>query len=240
MAANVGVVFSASVTAQMEATVSFSFTFGSFPEVMVPRNPASGSPTAGGSDFAGGRSDPTPQVFVTSRISEFENFNVTTTPARTTRRHAESADDLILQIDRVGRSIAECIQLGELTLHRQVDPDRILHGLGSISAWTISDLVTPRSVTPRVPEPEADYVTVTPSRVTRRLARSANDLISQIDRVGRSIAECVRLGEDTLLHHDDPGQIPLGLRNTAVTYSDQIRVRLPTRLPSVRSDLTRL
>ena len=81
---------------------------------------------------------------------------------------------------------------------------------------------------------------VIPSRVTRRPARSADDIISQIDRVGRSIAECVRLGEDTLLHHDDPGQIPLGLRNTAVTYSDQIRVRLPTRLPSVRSDLTRL
>ena len=36
MAANTGVVFSVSITAQMEATVGFSFTFGSFPEVTFP------------------------------------------------------------------------------------------------------------------------------------------------------------------------------------------------------------
>ena len=35
MAANIGVVISTSVTAQIEATVGFSFTFGSFPEVTV-------------------------------------------------------------------------------------------------------------------------------------------------------------------------------------------------------------
>ena len=57
MAANTGVVFSARVTAQMEATVGFSFAFKSFPEVTVPRNPASSSPAAGGNVFAGGRSD---------------------------------------------------------------------------------------------------------------------------------------------------------------------------------------
>ena len=39
MAANTGVIFSTSVTAQMEATVGFSFAFRSFPEVTVPRNP---------------------------------------------------------------------------------------------------------------------------------------------------------------------------------------------------------
>jgi hypothetical protein len=48
MEANTDVVFSTSVIAQMEATVGFSFTFGSFPEVTVPRNPASDSPAAGG------------------------------------------------------------------------------------------------------------------------------------------------------------------------------------------------
>ena len=47
MAANTGVVFSVIITAQMEVTVGFSFTFGSFPEVTVPRNPASDSPAAG-------------------------------------------------------------------------------------------------------------------------------------------------------------------------------------------------
>ena len=76
MAANTGVVFFASVTAQMEATVGFSFTFGSFPEVTVPRNPASSPSTVGGNVFAGVRSDLTPHAFVTSRIPEFENFDV--------------------------------------------------------------------------------------------------------------------------------------------------------------------
>jgi len=152
---------------------------------------------------------------------------VATTPARLIRRPAEYADDLIFQIDHVSRSIAECIQLGELTLHHQDDPDRVLRGLGVASTRTRSDLAIPRPVTPRVPKPEADYTMLTPSRTTHRPIRSADDLISQIDRVGRSIAECVRLGEDTLLHHDDPGRIPLGLRNTAAMYSDQIRVRLP-------------
>jgi len=79
----------------MEATVGFSFTFGSFPEVTVPRNPASGSPTAGGSVFIGVRSDLTLQAPATSRILEFENFDVPTTPTRVTRCPDESADDLI-------------------------------------------------------------------------------------------------------------------------------------------------
>jgi len=109
MAANTGIVFSASVTTQMEVTIGFSFAFGSFPEVKVPRNPASGFPTAGGSVFVGVRSDLTPQASAISWIPESENFDTTTTPTRVTRRPAESADDLIFQIDHVGRSIAECI-----------------------------------------------------------------------------------------------------------------------------------
>ena len=60
MVANTGVVFSASVTAQIEVTVGFSFTFGSFPEVTVLRNPASGSPATGGNVVAGVRSDLNP------------------------------------------------------------------------------------------------------------------------------------------------------------------------------------
>jgi len=95
MAANTGVVFSASVTAQMEATVGFSFAFGSFPEVTVPRNPASGSPTTGGNVFAGVRSDLTPQAPATSRILESESFDVAITPTRVTHRPDESTDDLI-------------------------------------------------------------------------------------------------------------------------------------------------
>jgi len=67
-------------------------------------------------------------------------------------------------------------------------------------------------------------VTATPPRVPRHPAGSADDLLSQIDRVGRSIAECIQLGEYVLRHHDDPDWVLYGLRNTAMTYSDQIRV----------------
>ena len=215
MAANTGIVFSISVTAQMEVTVGFSFTSGSFQEVTVPRNPASGSPTAGGNVFAGVRSDLTPQAPATSRIPESENFVMATMPTRVTCRPDESADDLIFQIDRVGRSIAECIRLGELMLHHQDDPNSVLCELGSTSTRARSDLVTPRSVTPRVPEPETDYVMATPPKMIRRPAASVDDLISQIDRVSRSVADYIRLGEDMLRHRHDPDRIPFGLRNAA-------------------------
>ena len=145
MAANTGVVFSASVTAQMEATVGFSFAFGSFPEVTIPRNPASGPPTAGGNVYAGVRSDLTPRASATPRIPKSENFDVATTPTRVTHRPDESADDLIFQIDHVSRSIAECIRLGELALHHRKNPDCVLCELGSAPTRTRSDLVTPRS-----------------------------------------------------------------------------------------------
>ena len=110
MAANTGVVFSVSVTTQMEATVGFSFTFGSFPEVTVPRNPAYGSPAARGNVIAGVRYDLTPQAPAASRIPESESYDVAATPTRVTRRPDEYADDLIFQIDHVSRSIAECIR----------------------------------------------------------------------------------------------------------------------------------
>jgi len=208
----------------MEVTVGFSFAFGSFPEVTIPRNPASGSPTDGGNVFAGVRSDLTPQAPATSRIPESENFVMATMPTRVTCRPDESADDLIFQIDRVGRSIAECIRLGELMLHHQDDPNSVLCELGSTSTRARSNMVTPRSVTPRVPEPETDYVMATPPKTIRRNAASADDLISQIDRVSRSITECIRLSEDTLRHRNDPDRFPFRLRNATTTYSDQIRV----------------
>jgi hypothetical protein len=79
----------------MEATIGFSFTFGSFPEVMVPRNPASGPPSAGGNVSARVRSDLTPQAPAASRITESESYDVVATPTRVTRSPDESADDLI-------------------------------------------------------------------------------------------------------------------------------------------------
>ena len=107
----------------MEMTVSLSFTFGSFLEVTVPRNPASGPSTVGGNVFAEVRSDLIPQASVTSQIPESENFDVATTPTRVIHCPTRSADDLIFQMDCFGISIAECIQLGELALHHQDDPD---------------------------------------------------------------------------------------------------------------------
>ena len=101
MAANTGIVFSTSVTTQMEVTVGFSFTFGNFPEVMVPKNPTSGSPAAGGNVVVGVRYDLTPQAPAASRIPESESYDVAATPTRVTRRPDESADDLIFQIDHV-------------------------------------------------------------------------------------------------------------------------------------------
>ena len=126
MAANTGGVFSASVTAQMEATIDFTFTFRSFPEVTVPRNPASGPPATGGHDVPRVRSDLTPQASAASRISESESYDVAATLTRVTGRPDGSADDLIFQIDRVSRSIAECIRLGEFALRHRDDPDRVL------------------------------------------------------------------------------------------------------------------
>ena len=95
MAANTSVIFFTNVTAQMEATVGFSFTVGSFPEVTVPRNPASGSPAAGGRVVAGVRSDLIPQAPATSRIPKTESYDMAATPTRVTCRPEESADDLI-------------------------------------------------------------------------------------------------------------------------------------------------
>ena len=79
----------------MEAMVGFSFTFGSFPEVTVLRNPASGSPAARGNVVAGVRSDLTPQAPAASRIPESESYDVVATPTGVTRCPDESADDLI-------------------------------------------------------------------------------------------------------------------------------------------------
>ena len=63
---------------------------------------------------------------------------------------------------------------------------------------------------------------------------------SEIDLVGRSIAECIRLGEDALRHHNDPDRLPFELCNAATTYLDQIRVRLsdPATFGQIRSDPT--
>ena len=51
---------------------------------------------------------------------------------------------------------------------------------------------------------------------------SVTTQMEAIDRVARSIAECIRLGEDALRYCNDPDRVPFGLRNAATTYSDHI------------------
>ena len=90
--------------------------------------------------------------------------------------------------------------------HRD-DPDRVLRGLSNTSIGARSDLAIPSFVTSRVFELKVANVTITPPRVTRRAAGSADNLLSQIDRVGRSIVGFIQLGEYALRHHDDPDRV---------------------------------
>ena len=61
-------------------------------------------------------------------------------------------------------------------------------------------------------------------RATRLSAVSADDLISEIDRVSRSIVECIQLGESVLGRLGESDHMPLGLHNNMVTYSNLFRV----------------
>ena len=53
---------------------------------------------------------------------------------------------------------------------------------------------------------------------------SNTDLISGIDRVTRSIAECIQLGESVLGRPGDSAIAHHGLRNNSAMYSDQVQV----------------
>ena len=60
----------------------------------------------------------------------------------------------------------------------------------------------------------------------RRPVISNTDLISGIDHVTKSLAECIQLGESVLGRSGDPAVLPYGLHNNSAVYSDQIRVRM--------------
>ena len=62
----------------MEAIVGFSFTFGSFPEVTVPRNPKSGFSTFKGSTVTGATSDLIAPSLVASRVPELDAASLAT------------------------------------------------------------------------------------------------------------------------------------------------------------------
>ena len=56
----------------------------------------------------------------------------------------------------------------------------------------------------------------------RRPVISNTDLIYRIDRVTKSLAECIQLGESVPGHSGDPAVLPYGLHNNSAVYSDQI------------------
>ena len=58
----------------------------------------------------------------------------------------------------------------------------------------------------------------------RRPVISNTDLISGIDRITRSIVECLQLGESVLGRPGDSAIVPYGLHNNSAVYSDQVRV----------------
>jgi len=60
----------------------------------------------------------------------------------------------------------------------------------------------------------------------RRPVICNNDLISEIDRVTKSLAERFQLGETVLGRPSSSAVLPNGLRNNSAAYSDQIRVRM--------------
>jgi len=134
MAANAGVGFFANVDAQMEVAAGLSFTFGSFPEVTVSRNPTSNASTLESGTTARVRSDLTFPSSITSQVSELDIADMATSRPRVARRPAVSVDNLFSLIDRVSRSIAECIQLGEDALLHRNNPDCIPYGLRNNAA----------------------------------------------------------------------------------------------------------
>jgi len=56
----------------MEATAGFAFTFGSFPETTVPRNPPTSPSITESGNSTSVRSDLTAQSSITRRVSELD------------------------------------------------------------------------------------------------------------------------------------------------------------------------
>ena len=116
MAARSGVFFSANVSIQMEAAAEFTFTFGSFPETTVPRNPPTSPSITESGNSTSVRSNLTAQSSITRRVSELDINEPPIVCHRTTRWPVICNNDLIFRIDCVTKSLAECIQLGETVL----------------------------------------------------------------------------------------------------------------------------
>ena len=134
MASRSGVFFSANITIQMEAAAGLSFTFSSFPETMVPRNPPTSPSSTESGNSNSVRSDLMAQSSITRRVSKLDINDPPIVRPWATRCSVITNTDLISGIDRVTRSIAECIQLGESVLGGPSDLAPAPHGLRNSSA----------------------------------------------------------------------------------------------------------
>jgi hypothetical protein len=151
MAARSGIFFSANVSIQMEAAARFAFTFSSFPKAIVPRNPPTGPSITESGNSTIVKSNLTAQSSITRRVSELDINKPPIVRPRATRRPVISNTDLISGIDRVTKSLAECIQLGESVLGHSCDPAVLTYGLHNNSS-VYSDQIRVRMGNLRIKE----------------------------------------------------------------------------------------
>ena len=98
--------------------------------------------------------------------------------------------------------------------------------LSGNSSSVRSDLTAQISITRRVSELDINEPLIVRPRATHRPIICNNDLISGIDRITKSLAEYIQLGETVLGRPGGSAVLPYGLRNNAAACSDQIRVRM--------------
>ena len=134
MASRSGVFFSANVSIQMEAAAGFAFTFSSFPKTTVPQNPPTSPSITESGTSTSVRSNLTAQSSIVHRVSELDINDPPIVRPKATRRPVIANTDLISGIDRVTKSLAECIQLSESVLGRPGDSAIVPHGLCNNSA----------------------------------------------------------------------------------------------------------
>ena len=116
MAARFGDFFSSNVSIQMGAAPGFAFTFGSFLETIVPRNPPTSPSIIESNNSISVRSDLMAQSSITRRVSELDINEPPIVRPRATCRVVICNNDLIFGIDHVTKSLTERIQLGETVL----------------------------------------------------------------------------------------------------------------------------
>ena len=118
----------------MQAAAGFSFTFGSFPETTVHRNPPTSPSSTESGNSTSVRSDLTAQSSIVRRVSELDINDAPIIRPRATCHPVISNIDLISRIDRITRSITEYIQPSESVMGLPGDSASTPYGLRNNSA----------------------------------------------------------------------------------------------------------